>query len=376
MSRGKRIRLVMWKEFLQLRRDPMLIRLILLMPVMQLVLFGYVVAADVKHLPTAIIDLDHTAISRKVDAAFTASDYFNVVARPTSDADLRPLLDRGEVAVAVVIDPGTADHVAKGEPAPIGIVVDGTESASATVGAGYATQIIARINRQHSAATGAAAMLDQAPGIDARVRVLYNPTLASLNTMIPGLVAVILMISLMVVMSQAVVRERESGTLEQMFVTPIQPTEYLVGKVAPYLLLATGQLILVALVGLLWFKVPFHGSPAVALTGLGLFMLSAIGLGLFVSLVSRTRQQAQQAVLFLMMPFMILSGFIFPISSMPDPIKPITYAIPVRYALDVLRGAAVKGAGFADLAVPLLALAGFGVVIFGAAVIATRRRLS
>jgi ABC-2 type transport system permease protein len=161
-----------------------------------------------------------------------------------------------------------------------------------------------------------------------------------------------------------------------MFVTPIQRTEYLIGKVAPYLLLAIAQLMLVAIVGLLWFKVPFHGAPLVALTGVALFMLSAIGLGLLVSLISSTRQQAQQAVLFLMLPFMVLSGFIFPISSMPDAIKPVTYAIPLRYALDVLRGAAVKGAGFADLAVPLLALSGFGIVIFTGAVIATRRKLS
>lgn len=373
---GRRIRLVMWKEFLQLRRDPLLIRLILLMPVLQLVLFGYVVAVDVKNLPTAIVDLDRTSVSRQVAASIGASDYFTIVAHPTTDAQIRPLMDRGEVAVAVVIEEGTAARLARGETAPLGIVVDGSDTSSATVGAGYATQIVARFNQQRIASSGLAGGLAQSPGLDARVRVLYNPTMASLNTMIPGLVAVILMISLMVVMSQAVVRERESGTLEQMFVTPIRRTEYLIGKVTPYLLLALGQLTLVALVGLFWFNVPFHGSPVVALTGLGLFMLSAIGLGLFVSLVSRTRQQAQQAVLFLMMPFMILSGFIFPISSMPDPIKPITYAIPLRYALDVLRGVAVKGAGFEALATPLLALAGFGVLIFGAAVVATRRRLS
>ena len=373
---GKRIRLLMWKEFLQLRRDPLLIRLILLMPVMQLVLFGYVVAADVKNLPTAIVDLDRTSVSRTIGQSFSASDYFKVVAHPASDADLRELIDTGKVAVAVVIEEGTTDRLARGQSAPLGIVVDGSDSSSATAGSGYASQIVARINKQRLADSGMGATLAQAPGLDARVRVLYNPTLASLNTMIPGLVAVILMISLMVVLSQAVVRERESGTLEQMFVTPIQRTEYLIGKVAPYLLLAIAQLMLVAIVGLLWFKVPFHGAPLVALTGVALFMLSAIGLGLLVSLISSTRQQAQQAVLFLMLPFMVLSGFIFPISSMPDAIKPVTYAIPLRYALDVLRGAAVKGAGFGDLAVPLLALAGFGIVIFTGAVIATRRKLS
>lgn len=369
---AKRIRLVMWKEFLQLRRDPLLMRIILLMPVMQLVLFGYVVAVDVKHLPTAIIDLDRSTVSRQVDAAFGASDYFAVVAHPASETELRQMIDRGDVAVAIVIEEGTAARLARGEIAPLGIVVDGSDSSSASVGSGYAAQVVARINRQLLSASGAGAALSGAPGLDARIRVMYNPTLASLNSMIPGLVAVILMISLMVVMSQAVVRERESGTLEQMFVTPITPTEYLIGKVVPYLLLAIAQLTLVALVGILWFRVPFNGSPAVALTGLALFSLTALGLGLFVSLVSHTRQQAQQSILFLMMPFMILSGFIFPISSMPEAIKPLARAIPLTYVLEVLRGAAVKGAGFDALATPLLALAGFGVVILGGAVFATR----
>jgi len=200
--------------------------------------------------------------------------------------------------------------------------------------------------------------------------------MATVNAMIPGLVAFILMLSLMVVMSQAVVKERESGTLEQMFVTPIRPDEYLVGKVVPYAVVALIQMAIVMAVGMLWFKVPFRGSVAVVLVGLALFMLTAIGIGLIVSLFSHTRQQAQQAVMFLALPMMLLSGFIFPIDSMPAAIVPFTYLIPLRYALEVLRSAMLKGAGFDTLAVPLMALAVFGVVIFGIAVLATRRRLT
>lgn len=379
---GTRIRLLIRKEFLQLRRDPILLRLIFLMPLLQLVFFGYVVAADVRDLTTAVVDLDRSQVSRQLEDSFAASGYFRVVARPANETLLRPLMDKGDVRVAVVIPEGTQARLDRGETAPLGIVVDGSDSQSASVGSGYASQIVAKVNAQRIAArtggTASAAAGDPSPGpgLDARLRVLYNPTMASVNTMIPGLVGVILMISIMVIMSQAVVKERESGTLEQMFVTPIRRTEYLVGKIVPYALLAILQMAVVAAVGLLWFRVPFAGNVGVVLLGVGLFMLTCIGLGLFVSLVSRTRQQAQQTVMFIMLPVMLLSGFIFPIESMPKAVVPVTYLIPLRYALDVLRGSAIKGSGLETLTPSLLALAGFGVVIFGATILATRRRLS
>lgn len=381
-----RVRLLAWKEVRQLRRDPMLVRILLLMPVLQLLLLGYVVAADVTELPTAIVDLDRTPVSRQIDSAFAASDYFDVSTRPDSEDQLQSLMDTGQVRVAIVVPVGTQAALERGEATPLGIIVDGSDSQSASVGAGYATQLVARYNGERIAALSGAAHPGQAgapalgspgaPGLDTTVRVLYNPTMATVNAMIPGLVAFILMLSLMVVMSQAVVTERESGTLEQMFVTPIRPDEYLVGKVVPYAVVALIQMAIVMAVGMLWFKVPFRGSVAVVLVGLALFMLTAIGIGLIVSLFSHTRQQAQQAVMFLALPMMLLSGFIFPIDSMPAPIVPFTYLIPLRYALEVLRSAMLKGAGFDTLAVPLMALAVFGVVIFGIAVLATRRRLT
>lgn len=381
-----RVRLLAWKEVRQLRRDPMLVRILLLMPVLQLLLLGYVVAADVTELPTAIVDLDRTPVSRQIDSAFAASDYFDVSTRPDSEDQLQSLMDTGQVRVAIVVPVGTQAALERGEATPLGIIVDGSDSQSASVGAGYATQLVARYNGERIAALSGAAHPGQAgapalgspgaPGLDTTVRVLYNPTMATVNAMIPGLVAFILMLSLMVVMSQAVVKERESGTLEQMFVTPIRPDEYLVGKVVPYAVVALIQMAIVMAVGMLWFKVPFRGSVAVVLVGLALFMLTAIGIGLIVSLFSHTRQQAQQAVMFLALPMMLLSGFIFPIDSMPAPIVPFTYLIPLRYALEVLRSAMLKGAGFDTLAVPLMALAVFGVVIFGIAVLATRRRLT
>lgn len=370
---AKRIRLLIWKEFTQLKRDPLLIRLLLLMPVAQLIMFGYVVAVDIRELSTAVVDLDRTSTSRTLEAAFSGSGYFTVREHPASEADLRPLLDRGTVKVGLVIPEGTETRLIRGETAPIGIIVDGSDSQMSGVGSGYAAQIIARFNADRRDQLG---MVVAAPGIDARVRVMFNPTLDPVNTMIPGLIAAIMMISLMVIMSQAVVKERESGTLEQMFVTPIRAGEYLIGKLTPYVVLATAQMLLVAAGGLLWFRVPFNGDFFLVLVGLTLFMFTCIGLGLLVSLVSRTRHQAQQAVMFTMIPTMVLSGFIFPIESMPPIIQPFTNLIPLKFALDVLRGSFVKGSDFAALATPLFALAGFALVIFTAAIIATRRRIT
>lgn len=369
----RRIRLLIWKEFTQLRRDPLLLRLLLIMPVVQLILFGYVVAADVANLPMAVVDLDHTSVSRQLESSFSSSGYFVIDAHPSTEAELQPLLDRSEAKVAIVIPEGTEAALTRGETTSIGIIVDGSDSQVASVASGYAAQIIAEFNQQRIAAQGVSI---SAPGIDARVRVMFNPSLRAVNSMIPGLVVAILMISVMAIMSQAVVRERERGTLEQMFVTPIGRGEYLIGKVTPYTIVAIAQMSIVALVGRYWFKVPFNGQFIVVAAGLLLFMFTAIGLGLLVSLISRTRHQAQQAVMFIMIPVMVLSGFIFPIESMPAAIVPITYLIPLRYAIVVMRAAFIKGSGFAALAPEFAAMAFFSAVVFGAAVVSFRKRLS
>ena len=369
----RRIRLLIWKEFLQLRQDPFLAGILVIAPIVQLIMFGYVVAVDITHLNTAILDLDRSNLSRQIDADFASSEYFTVVRRPGSEAEIRALLDQGIVQIAVVIPEGTQDALTHGTTAPIGLIVDGSDSQVSSVAGGYASQIIAGLNADRVEQLGANLA---GPGVNAQVRVLYNPTVQSINTMVPGLIAVISMISLMIVMSQAVVKERESGTLVQMFVTPIHAGEYLVGKIVPYVILATIQVAIVTTVGIGWFKVPFNGNVWVVVVGMVLFMLTSIGLGLLVSLMARTRQQAQQVIMFLMLPFMILSGFIFPVQSMPPVLQAVSAMIPMTYILEVLRGAFVKGSGFADLAVPLLALAGFAIVIFGSAVIATRRRIT
>jgi ABC-2 type transport system permease protein len=255
---------------------------------------------------------------------------------------------------------------------PVEVVVDGSDSKTASVASGYAAQIVGAFNQRRVAALG----VSGAPGIDARVRVLFNPSLRAVDAMVPGLAAMIMMLSMSAVMSQAVVKEREKGTLEQMFVTPITRGEYLIGKVTPYVLISFAQAGLVMFVGSWWFGVPFSGSVLIIGLGLLLFMFTALGQGLFISTISRTRQQAQQGTMFILIPTMVLSGFIFPIESMPAAIVPLTYAIPLRYALVVLRSAFLKGSSIADLWVQFVAMIAFAVVIFGIAVARFSKRLS
>lgn len=368
---AKRIRLLIWKEFTQFRRDPLMLRLVLVMPVLQLIMFGYVVGTDVRNLPTAIVDADKTPMSRQVADAFTSSGYFVVAAHPADEGAIQTLLDRNDIAVAVLLPHGLEADVTRGRTVPVEIVVDGSDSKTASVASGYAAQIVGSFNRKRIDTLG----VTDAPGIDARVRVLFNPSLRAVNAMVPGLVAMIMMLSLSAIMSQAIVKEREHGTLEQMFVTPITRTEYLIGKVTPYVLIASVQVIGIMLIGGWWFGVPFSGSLLVIGTGLLLFLLTSLGQGLFISTVSHTRQQAQQGTMLILIPTMVLSGFIFPIESMPAAIVPVTYLVPLRYVLVVLRSNWMKGSGFAALWPQLAAMALFSAVVFLGALSRFRKRL-
>ena len=369
----RRLRLIMWKELVQLRRDRLLLPLIFIMPIMYVIMFGYVVGADVRNLPTAVVDGDHTVTSQRLTDAFSSSGYFVITQRPTSETSLKGLVDSGQVKVAIIIERGTEAALTRGETVPLGVIVDGADSKTASVASGYAAEIVAAFDRDLLARAGRAV---GGPVLDARVRVMFNPSLKSVNAMVPGLVASILMLSIMVIMSQAVVRERARGTLEQMMVTPITRAEYLTGKVLPYVAIAAVQMTFIVLIGRYWFGVPFNGSVWTVALGLILFTLTSVGMGLLISLVSRTQQQAQQTVMFVMIPTMVLSGFIFPIESMPAAIVPLTYLIPLRYALVVLRSAFLKGSSIPDLWAPLTAMVVFAVAIFGLAVSRFQKRLA
>jgi len=360
----RRIRVLIWKEFTQIRRDKSMLPILLIMPILQLVLFGYVVGSDVRNLDLAVLDQDNSIQSHQVVDAFTSSGYFTVTARPTTDAQLKDDMDGGQAVVAVTIPKGLSDSIAQKRAAQLGIIVDGSDSRTSQVAAGYAAGIISNLSSAFYPTPGAPPGATLSAGVNAQVRVLYNPTMRAVNTMVPALLAFVIMMSTQNLMSQAIVKERERGTLEQLFVTPIGKADYLIGKVLPYAALGVVQVALTFVVGVLWFQVPFNGSLLVIGTGLLLFMLSALGLGMIVSLMSRTRQQAQQTSMFLMMPSMMLSGFMFPIDAFPRWLYFLTFLIPLRYILVIVRSNFLKGSSFMSLWPQFLAMAVFSVGIF------------
>lgn len=361
----RRIRLLVWKEFTQLLRDRSMLPMILILPVVQLVLFGYVIGTDVKDLRLAILDQDNTPASHRVVEGFTSSGYFVDVARPADEAGLQKTVDGNVAQVAIVIPRGFADSVLHRRATQVSVILDGSDAKTASIAQGYAGTILANLSGKLYPNPGSSAKGATPGGVDARVRVLFNPTMRAVNTMVPALLAFILMMSTQNLMSQSVVKEREQGTLEQLFVTPIGRAEYLIGKLLPYVCVAVVQIIVVFTVGTLWFRVPFSGSIVVLAVGLGLFMLTVLGQGLLVSLMSKTRYQAQQAGTFLMVPSMMLSGFVFPLSSMPALLMPLTYLIPLRYILVIVRSNFVKGSDFVALWPQFLAMVIFSVAIFG-----------
>jgi ABC-2 type transport system permease protein len=370
----RRIRTLIWKEFTQIRRDRAMLPILFVMPVIQLLLFGYVVGADVRNLNLAVLDNDNTVQSQKVVDAFTSSGYFVVTARPQTDAQLKDVMDGGQAVIAVSIPKGLGDSVGKRSSSQIGVIIDGSDSRTSQVAAGYAQGILANLNAvfyPSGAPPGATA-----GGVNAQVRVLYNPTLRAVNSMVPALLAFILLMSTSNVMSQAIVKEREKGTLEQLFVTPIGRTDYLLGKLLPFTLIAVFQVTLTFIVGVLWFQVPFNGSLWVIGSGLMLFMLSALGIGMIVSLLSRTRQQSQQTSMFLQMPQMMLSGFMFPIDAFPRWLYFLTFLIPLRYILVIVRSNFMKGSDFNALWPQFVAMGAFSIAIFLFGLSRFRKRLA
>lgn len=365
-----RIRILIWKEFQQLKRDRSMLPILFVMPIIQLVLFGYVVGSDIRNLQLAVLDNDHTPESRRVVEAFTSSSYFNLSTRCENEDDVKHALDGGKAAVAIEIPKGLGDAVRGGRPAQIGVVVDGSDSRVSGVGNGYSQAIISNLNAElypQRGSGGSPAGASAGGIVDAQVRVIYNPAMRAVNTMVPALLALILLMSTQNLMAMAIVKERERGTLEQLFVTPIGRAEYLLGKLLPYAGVAFVQVAVTFVVGTLWFRVPYRGSLPVLGGGLMLFMLSALGLGMIVSLMSQTRQQAQQTSMLLQMPQMMLSGFMFPIDAFPHWLYNVTYLIPLRYILVILRSDFLKGSSFSALWMHFAGLGLFsaGIFLFG-----------
>jgi ABC-2 type transport system permease protein len=366
------------KEFIQLRRDPQLLRIVIISPVFQLFIFGYAVTTDVRQVRTAVIDQDGTAESRRFTESFFRSGYFMQVAALDRPGEADHLLDSGRAQVVLWVPRGFSRDVARMRTAQVQVILDGSDSMTSGIIAGYAGGVL----RDYAARVGEERLerirhrVVRIPAVRERTRVWYNPELKSVNYMVPGVLSMILFLVTMLLTSLSIVKEREIGTMEQLVVTPIRGRELVVGKTLPYVIIGYLDMLLVLLVAVLWFRVPVQGSIPLLFALAGVFIVASLGLGLFISTVSHTQQQAMMVTFFFMLPSILLSGFIFPIENMPEGIRWLTYVIPLRYFLVVVRGIFLKGNGLEILWPQVAVLMAMGVLILGASSLRLRKRLS
>jgi ABC-2 type transport system permease protein len=339
------------KEFIQIRRDPRTLAIVLALPVMQLVLFGYAINTTVDHIATVVLDQARDAQSRRFLSTFFNTGYFDLAGQVGTLEQLRQSMDAGAARVGIVLPPQFSHDLVAGRSPSAQVLIDGSDPNTAQT-ALLVAGMLGQVGRQVAA-------------VDVRPVVLYNPGLQSVNFMIPGLLGLIMQFQTLLLTAFAVVRERERGTLEQLVVTPIKPWELMLGKILPYVTVAFANVVFASAIGRFWFGVEFAGSFALLLALAALFVLSSLGLGLLISTVSQTQTQAMQLALFVMLPSIILSGFVFARESMPHPIRELGLLIPLTYFLQILRGIILKGVGVEVLWPQVLALGAFGLIVFG-----------
>jgi ABC-2 type transport system permease protein len=353
------IRAVAGKELREIRRDPITIWVALVLPLVMLYLFGSALSLDVRDAPLAVYDLDRSAESRALARAFTNSGYFRQVAEIERERDIERLLDRSRARLVLVIPPDFSAQLSRGGPATVQTLLDGSYSATAMVIAGYAEAIVGSFQAPQGAAV---------PGLETRV--WFNPALRSADYIVPGLFAVILMAFPPLLTALAVVREKETGSIQQIFVSPIRPWQLIAGKMAPYAAIAFLQMVMILVAGLWWFELPFRGSIPLLLGASAVYVLCTVGIGLLISTVTRSQLVAMLlALVVTLMPSFLFSGFLFPIFTMPDMMQLYTYLFPARYFIEISRGVAMKGVGIEVLWPQLLVLAGYTALVFWAATV-------
>jgi ABC-2 type transport system permease protein len=371
----QRLRFLVWKEFLELKMNPRLFGVVIVAPILQLTMLGYAATTDVKDVPVVVADGDRSAASRELAARFDASRNFTVVDAVTTVAEIEPYLEDGRAWIALSIPAGYGREIDARRPVAVQVVADGTDSNSTTVALGYATSLVGGYAQELIAERQPAPAPGEAAGIDARIRVWFNPQLESRVFMIPGVLALILLVVTANLAAMAIVREKELGTLEQLNVTPLRRWELIVGKLLPYGVIALVDVLLVVAVAVFWFEVPLRGSFVLLFSMSIVYVLCTLALGLFISTISETQQQAMMtATFFFLMPMIYLSGFIFPIENMPRVIQLATYVIPLRYFLIIVRGIFLKGIGLELLWPQALALASWGTVMLLLAVARSRKQ--
>jgi ABC-2 type transport system permease protein len=366
------LRTLVRKEFRQLRRDPALLRLVLILPIVQLVVMSYALNSDLRDLRVTVLDEDHTPLSRRLVEAFPHGVTFAAGPTATGVADLARLLREDRCDLALHIPPGFARDVSAGLSPSVGLTVDGSNSSVGGRGAGYAEALITREAARLAAEVGPTASGGVAP-VTPAVRFFYNPELESRVYMVPGVIVILVTIISALVTGLAVVREKELGTLEQIQVTPVSPWQLIAGKTIPYALIALVDLALATVFAVVWFHVPLTGAPWVLLLGVLAYLLVTLGLGLLASAVSGTQQQAVFTVWFFLVFAIMLSGFFFPVQNMPEWARALTWFNPMRFFMTIVRGVLLRGAGVADLAHELIVLTVMGVAAFGGAVALFRR---
>jgi ABC-2 type transport system permease protein len=377
----RRILFVMWKEILELRQDPRIFGLIFIAPVVQLAVLGYAATTDVRNVPIVFADLDRSAGSRDLISRFTGSGIFETVDVVSNTREVDRYLETGRAWMAVSIPARFGEHVAAGRPATLQVVADGSDANSTNIAMSYATNLITgyaqELIEDRVRRTGLPPQEGGGSGIEPRVRVWFNPTLESRHFMLPGIFALLLLVVTSNLSSMAIVREREIGTLEQLNVTPLGRLELILGKLLPYGAIGLIDVLIVLVVIVFWFEVPMRGSFWLLFAMSLIYLLTTLGLGLFISTISHTQQQAMMtSTFFFLIPMMYLSGFVFPIENMPDLIQPLTYLIPLRYFVVILRGIFLKGVGLETLWPQATALFLWGAVVLTLAVMRSSKRLA
>ncbi len=368
-----RIRELVRKEFIQLFRDKRNRVLLFVAPLIQILVFGYVVNYDIRNIRVALLDYSHTQESRTLVNDFAGSNIFHITYNLTNDKQLAELLLTGKVDMAIQINPDFASIIRKGETAPIQIIADGSMSNMAAMRIAYTSSVLDKFNRETLRQLYPQQM--NYGKIDARIRTWYNPNLDSQHFFVPGIVSFLVMLTSLLLTSIAIIREKEAGTMEQLIVTPLKSYEFILGKTIPYIIVSLVQMIGVVIFAIFWFEIPLKGSILLLFFSTSLFLLSTLGIGLFISTISSTRQQAMMTTFFFIMPFLMLSGFIFPIANMPLFVQWLTYLNPLRFFLVIIRGIFLKGVGLEVLWPQCVALAILGIIVFSGAISLFKKRL-
>ena len=368
------------KELTQIVRDPRSLIIALMLPVMMLFLYGYGISSDINEIRLGVVDWSHTPESRDFIGSLTRSGYFNQVFSSDRYGNLGEAMDASRIRVGIVIPPDFARNLITGRRAPVQVLIDGSDPNTASVAQGYLSSIVqtynSKVKLQMASGSGAGAHPTGVPPIDLRIRVWYNEELRSVNFIVPGLIAVILMATSALLTSGAIARERERGTIEQIVASPLRGYELVIGKILAYTVISFIDVVLVVLIGTLWFGAPLRGSLWLLGGCSVLFLMSSLGIGLFISSIIPTQATAMiGAVIATLMPSVLLSGFYFPIASMPAPVQIITSIVPARYFMVIVRGIFLKGSGFSDLWPQIVPLAGLGLLLMSLSVLAFRKRL-